>query len=360
MRGHLVLADISGYTQFLTESELEHANGIIGELLNSIIEVIDAPLEVSRIEGDAVFMYGVVPEGMNGLTVLETVEQTYVSFRGALETMVLNTTCQCNACVNIKALGLKIVMHCGEFVVTPVGMMKTLSGADVITAHRLLKNTVIETTGIADYLLVTQACVEDLGLERLAANWTPHSESYDDVGDVPGYVASLAESWEAIRKRKTVKVSEDDAWQTWQIETSAPLAVVWDHLTDPMKRTQWLNANSNEVFDDDDGRIGPGASYHCAHGPDNDVIVFTVLDRRPLEYMTYVIPYEDDMAIRFTDELVATDSGTEMVTRCGFPYKTETGEPLSVMAAAMHEEAVSWTPMSQQALVDLVEAAIPV
>lgn len=32
MQGHLVIADISGYAQFLTTSELEHANGIIGEL----------------------------------------------------------------------------------------------------------------------------------------------------------------------------------------------------------------------------------------------------------------------------------------------------------------------------------------
>ena len=34
VQGHLVIADISGYTQFLTTSELDHANGIIGELLN--------------------------------------------------------------------------------------------------------------------------------------------------------------------------------------------------------------------------------------------------------------------------------------------------------------------------------------
>ncbi len=359
MRGHLVLADISGYTRFLTDSELEHANGIIGELLNAIIEAIGAPLEISRIEGDAVFMYGVVPEGMNGLTVLETVEQTYVSFRSALETMVLNTTCQCNACVNIGALGLKIVMHCGEFAVTTVGPLTTLSGSDVIVAHRLLKNSVREATGIDDYLLVTEACVEDLGLERLAAGWVPHTESYDDVGEVAGYVASLVESWEAMRARTTVKVGEGDAWLTWRIETSAPPAVVWDHLTDPLKRTAWLGANSNEVFDDEDGRIGPGAQYHCAHGPENTVLVFTVLDRRPLEYLTYMIPHEDGMAIRFTDYVVETETGTELVTRCGYPYRVETGEPLSPLAAAMHEESVGWVPRTHEALVALAEAAVP-
>jgi hypothetical protein len=358
MRGHLVLADISGYTRFLTDSELEHANGIMGELLNSIIEAIDAPLEISRIEGDAVFMHGVVPEGMSGLAVLETVEHTYVAFRGALETMVLNTSCQCNACVNIASLGLKIVMHCGEFAVTKVGPMTTLSGSDVITAHRLLKNTVRETTGIDDYLLVTQACVDDLGLERLAAKWVPHTESYDDVGAVDGYVASLAESWEAMRSRTKVKVAEDDAWMTWRIETTAPPAVLWDHLTDPLKRTAWLGANSNEVFDDEDGRIGPGASYHCAHGPENTVVVFTVLDRRALEYLTYTIPVDDTLAVRLTDYVVPTETGSELVTCCGYPYRVATGEPLSPLAAAAHEEGLGWVPPTQQALIDLAESAV--
>ena len=117
MHGHLVIADISGYTRFLTDNELEHANGIIGELLNTVIG--GDPRRRSRcpsIEGDAVFMYGTRPEGMSGQTVLQSVENLYCAFAGSLETMVLNTTCRCNACANINGLGLKIVMHCGEFI----------------------------------------------------------------------------------------------------------------------------------------------------------------------------------------------------------------------------------------------------
>jgi hypothetical protein len=58
MRGQLVIADISGYTRFLTDSELDHANGIVADLLNSIVDAMQTPLAVSNIEGDAVFMYG--------------------------------------------------------------------------------------------------------------------------------------------------------------------------------------------------------------------------------------------------------------------------------------------------------------
>ena len=117
MQGHLVIADISGYTRFLTDNELDHANGIVSDLLPSIITAIQAPLTVSAIEGDAVFMYGAASRDLTGQTVVESVERLYVAFRSALETMVLNTTCQCNACVNISSLGLKIVMHCGEYAI---------------------------------------------------------------------------------------------------------------------------------------------------------------------------------------------------------------------------------------------------
>ena len=210
MRGHLVIADISGYTRFLTESELDHANGIIGELLNAIIAAIKAPLTVSRIEGDAVFMYGVMPEGTSGEAVLESVELLYVSFARALEIMILNTTCPCNACVNIDSLGLKIVMHCGEIAKANIGGIETLSGPDVVMAHRLLKNSIREQTGIDDYLLVTQACVDDLDIQRIVTGWVPHTEEYEHVGEVTGYVSSLRDVWDFSRRQTEDKVLQSD------------------------------------------------------------------------------------------------------------------------------------------------------
>jgi len=105
---------------------------VITDLLNSIIGAIEVPLTVSSIEGDAIFMYGEMTEGMYGQTVLESVELLYCAFASALENMVINTTCTCNACVNVGSLGLKIVMHCGEFMKSTVGGITTLSGPDVI------------------------------------------------------------------------------------------------------------------------------------------------------------------------------------------------------------------------------------
>jgi hypothetical protein len=58
-RGFLVLADISGFTAFVTATELEHGPPIIAELLEEVIRRISPPLQIEGIEGDAVFALGV-------------------------------------------------------------------------------------------------------------------------------------------------------------------------------------------------------------------------------------------------------------------------------------------------------------
>ena len=56
--GFLVLADISGFTAFVTATELEHGPPIIAELLEEVIRRISPPLEIEAVEGDAVFALG--------------------------------------------------------------------------------------------------------------------------------------------------------------------------------------------------------------------------------------------------------------------------------------------------------------
>lgn len=44
--GVLVLADISGFTEFVTATELEHGPPIIAELLGEVMRQISPPLEI--------------------------------------------------------------------------------------------------------------------------------------------------------------------------------------------------------------------------------------------------------------------------------------------------------------------------
>ncbi len=351
MRGHLVIADISGYTRFLTDSELDHANGIVGDLLNSIIGAMQTPLAVSNIEGDAVFMYGEMAEGMVGQTVLESVELLYCSFAAALENMVLNTTCQCNACVNISSLGLKIVMHCGEYAKTFVGNMTTLSGPDVIAVHRLLKNNVAQETGIDDYLLVTQACVDDLGVQSIVKAWTPHSEEYEHIGKVDAYVSSLRDFWEFRQRQTEIKVLQSDEWATIRGQSVAPPGVVWDHIIDPRKRMGWLNAYGMDVKGSSDGRVAPGTEFHCAHG-DNEMIIFTILDMRPFEYITVMMQFMSDSVVKYTIYLMPSGSGTRLVL-CAAPPSSPSGEPIPEQSG--EDYLVAYVEMHQGAIDILME-----
>ena len=53
----IFIPDISGYTKFLTTTEITHASHIINELLEIIVNQNDQVFEIGEIEGDAVLMH---------------------------------------------------------------------------------------------------------------------------------------------------------------------------------------------------------------------------------------------------------------------------------------------------------------
>jgi hypothetical protein len=113
--GYLLIADITGYTRYLSESELEHAQETLTALLELLVENTRPPLVISRLAGDAVISYGLRGDFFQGQTFIEKIEDIYVTFRKALERLVLNNTCRCNACANISLLDLKFFIHYGSF-----------------------------------------------------------------------------------------------------------------------------------------------------------------------------------------------------------------------------------------------------
>ncbi|MFP3881279.1 MAG: DUF2652 domain-containing protein [Actinomycetota bacterium] len=163
LRGYILIADITGYTSYLNESELDHARETLSNLLELLIDNTKPPLVISRLEGDAVFSYGLDEGFVDPQTFLEMIENTYVSFRRAIELMVLNNTCQCKACANVSSLDLKFFVHHGTFALQSVGESQELMGSDVNLVHRLLKNSVTNATGIRAYSLFTEEAAESLG-----------------------------------------------------------------------------------------------------------------------------------------------------------------------------------------------------
>jgi len=53
----ILLPDISGYTEFLTRTELVHSSHIINELLDAILAANTSDFELSEVEGDALLLY---------------------------------------------------------------------------------------------------------------------------------------------------------------------------------------------------------------------------------------------------------------------------------------------------------------
>ena len=195
-RGYIVIADITGYTAYLSGSELDHAQDSLRSLLELLVNSTRPPLVISRLQGDAVISYAPSGSFLQGQTLIELLENGYVAFRRAREHMQLNTTCTCNACRNIPNLDLKFLVHFGTYVLQDMLAYKEMVGSDVNLAHRLLKNHIVEATGITAYSAYTQAAVEELGIQELCLAMRPHRESYEHLGEVGLYVQDLHAVWE--------------------------------------------------------------------------------------------------------------------------------------------------------------------
>ena len=195
--GYLVLADISGYTSFVANTELEHANVVISYLLEAIVDKMDSALTISKLEGDAVFAYIEDSKLQNGESLLELIDQTYLAFRDQAETLHKEATCPCRACQAIPALDLKFMVHHGDFIIQKVAGIKDLLGTDVNLVHRLMKNQVSESTGWKGYALFTNQ-----GLEHMQTDKKPfvqQTESYEHLGDVETYIMDMHIRYEDMK-----------------------------------------------------------------------------------------------------------------------------------------------------------------
>ena len=52
----ILIPDISGYTEFLTKTELVHSSHIINELLEAILAANSGEFVLSEVEGDALLL----------------------------------------------------------------------------------------------------------------------------------------------------------------------------------------------------------------------------------------------------------------------------------------------------------------
>lgn len=185
----LIITDISGYTRFMLSNRqsLRHGQIIITELTEAIIAQVDIPLEISKLEGDAVFLYALKTNSNSWQETSRQIGRKLLAFLAAfadkLSELGQSNTCSCDACMFIEKLSLKIVVHSGEALLYQIGKFEELSGVDVIIAHRLLKNSIPGS----EYILLTEAAYQDVQFP-VEIPVTPGEEVYADIGKIKTYV----------------------------------------------------------------------------------------------------------------------------------------------------------------------------
>jgi len=171
-RGLLFIPDISGFTKFVNETEIEHSRLIIQELLEILINANEIDLSISEIEGDAILFYkfGPPPELEE---IYRQVEKMFCAFHRNLIAYEHRRYCQCPACMSAINLTLKVITHYGEFTGYNVKNFNKLIGKDIIVAHQLLKNDIDKH----EYWLVTKNILQD-SPPKTFTNWMEWEDSF--------------------------------------------------------------------------------------------------------------------------------------------------------------------------------------
>jgi len=166
------MPDISGFTNFVNHTEVEHSIHIISELLEILLDIAVEDFELAEIEGDALFLFTTkIPDYKRLLHQTTTMLEKFHEHTKMYETKRI---CNCGSCRTTTNLELKFLVHFGELNFLKIKNIKKPYGREVITIHRLLKNKV----PLKEYILFTESAYE-LYQNKLDETWTKSSETYD-------------------------------------------------------------------------------------------------------------------------------------------------------------------------------------
>ena len=201
-RGLLFIPDISGFTRFVDEVEIDHSCIIIQQLLEELIKANDIGLEISEIEGDAILFYKYGEPG-DLASLYKQVEKMFRAFHQYLIAYDNRKICQCKACISAFNLTLKVVSHYGEFTSLSVQHFNKLIGKDVIVAHQLLKNDIPQH----EYWLVTEGLLQNRQPSQFAdwMHWDTSTKPTES-GEIPFHYTQLG----ALLKEITPPVIQNE------------------------------------------------------------------------------------------------------------------------------------------------------
>lgn len=245
--GLIVIPDITGYTEFLSQVEITHSRHVIADLMNLLIKGNRLGLSLSEIEGDALLYYRMGPPPPME-EIVEQARHWLREFHLYLKRQKGNIYCHCGACQSLGNLSLKVVCHYGEIGKFNIANREKLFGQDLIVAHRLLKNRL----DFREYLMVTDRVFGELGRSvEGSEGFQPHREEYPVLGSIATGVLDLASTvselpeipppWETI--------PQSDGVFGEGVTINAPIAKVVSMLTNPDEAKKWIPGVREMIFD---------------------------------------------------------------------------------------------------------------
>jgi hypothetical protein len=303
----ILISDISGFTDFNTSTEIDHAAHIIAELLETMIKAEDMGFTLAEVEGDALLMYRKGDPPSRSVLVGQC-QRIFDAFHRQRMVIERDTVCQCGACQGSSALTLKFVAHYGFIKEIQVDRFTKATGTEMIIAHRLMKNDVASH----EYILLTEACCEAMGDggEAHGLVWSKASQAYPAIGAVPYQCAILSNFRATIprpepRPRFTVVKGEDNL----EIKINASVRDVYQTLINVDKRPDWLEGVDTINRDLTSERIG--MQHNCIfHGFTLvNKSVFADYSSKHARYSEEVQVVELNLTLLAHYEMLADDEG---------------------------------------------------
>jgi len=253
-RALILIPDISGFSDFTSTTEIDHSAHITAELLELIVESNETAFTLAEVEGDAILFYR-KGEPLQRQRLVDQCLSMFSNFHRRLMVIERDRVCQCGACQSATNLTLKFIAHFGFIKEVKIAQFVKATGADMIIAHRLLKNVVDSD----EYILMTEACCSAVGHSNThpALSWSKSSQHYDAIGKIDYEFATLtAYKAEIPALPAPPRFVVDKGNDNLEIVIDAPLKAVYQTLINVDKRPGWLAGVDSIDRDMTSERIG--------------------------------------------------------------------------------------------------------
>jgi hypothetical protein len=102
----MLLADLSGYTAYMANSEPDHPPALAGDLVETVVRQVRPTFQLAKLEGDAALLVAPL-ERLDGPMLLDAIDAAYDAFRRRVQSVTAATTCDCASCSRVPDLDLK-------------------------------------------------------------------------------------------------------------------------------------------------------------------------------------------------------------------------------------------------------------